>query len=965
MKFNDVPALAGKRGPLRLAVAGHDGRAACVWGRRLLRMSLLGAVLLTGWIPQASAQSSVAALYEQAAEAFEKREFELSVLRLKEALAKDPGLLPGQILLARIYLELGAAGAADQTLQGARRLGADPAIILPLRAQALLQQRKFEQLLALIPASGQPPQVQARLHSYRAYAYMERGEDERADQSFLEATALAPSQVEPLVGRATLALRQGELDTAWARALKAAQVAPNDASVWAVKGEILHVRGRLEEALGAYDASLAVRPEALDAGLARAGLLLDLKSYDDAATQLEQLVERYPLDPRPPYLRSVLLSKQGKRGEARAQLEKAAALLAEMGQDGVVGSMQLVFLAGLANYELGALEQAQTYLRSYVDRYPQQPGARKLLGAALMRSGRSADAIVVLEPALAVSPDDPQLLTMLGSAYLENGRHEIATPYLERAARITGGAPGIRTGLALSRMSQGDEARGLQELAEVFALDPAANRVAGLALATLQMKRGRFDLALPVVDKLRELDPDNVSYLNLLGSAQFGAGRLDAGRQTFERALALNPDAMPVSVNLARLERASGRHDRARELLGTVLATRPDEVRAMVVLAAVERDVGQLDEAARWLQKATATDAEFLPAALALVDLQLARGQSNEALSTAQEAESRAPEALDVLAALARCHLAMERPDRASSIYRRMATLAGYDVAALNRVARLQLELGEVDAAEFNLTRALQKDPTHIDSRVLLSGVLIAARKYEQAEVLARQLVEELPKATIGHSLLGDIALALGRFDEAIANYGRALKIQSSQQLVMQIARASVGAGRQAEAIQFLDRWLQSHPGDTVVAKMLAESYLATGQLDEARTRYESLADGAGREDADVLNNLAYVYDKLDDPRALELAERALSVAPEDPFVLDTLGWLLVRRGEAARGLSHLREAATRASTEPQIRYHIGAALVALQRHAEARRHLRDALASAADFEGAEAARALLQQIQE
>jgi tetratricopeptide (TPR) repeat protein len=54
--------------------------------------------------------------------------------------------------------------------------------------------------------------------------------------------------------------------------------------------------------------------------------------------------------------------------------------------------------------------------------------------------------------------------------------------------------------------------------------------------------------------------------------------------------------------------------------------------------------------------------------------------------------------------------------------------------------------------------------------------------------------------------------------------------------------------------------------------------------------------------DALALNNLAWVSGELKDPKALEYAERADKLAPGNPQILDTLGILLVEKGDTARG---------------------------------------------------------------
>ena len=59
--------------------------------------------------------------------------------------------------------------------------------------------------------------------------------------------------------------------------------------------------------------------------------------------------------------------------------------------------------------------------------------------------------------------------------------------------------------------------------------------------------------------------------------------------------------------------------------------------------------------------------------------------------------------------------------------------------------------------------------------------------------------------------------------------------------------------------------------------------------------------------DALLLNNLAWVAGQVNDPKALEYAERADKLAQDNPGILDTLGVLLVDKGDAKRGIDLLR----------------------------------------------------------
>jgi predicted Zn-dependent protease len=86
----------------------------------------------------------------------------------------------------------------------------------------------------------------------------------------------------------------------------------------------------------------------------------------------------------------------------------------------------------------------------------------------------------------------------------------------------------------------------------------------------------------------------------------------------------------------------------------------------------------------------------------------------------------------------------------------------------------------------------------------------------------------------------------------------------------------------------------------------------------------------------------------------------AAKLAPDNPNVLDTLGWILVQQGQVQRGLEWLGKAKAKAPRSDAIRYHHAAALARAGNRAEARKALQQLLNDSPEFDDADAARALL-----
>ena len=93
-------------------------------------------------------------------------------------------------------------------------------------------------------------------------------------------------------------------------------------------------------------------------------------------------------------------------------------------------------------------------------------------------------------------------------------------------------------------------------------------------------------------------------------------------------------------------------------------------------------------------------------------------------------------------------------------------------------------------------------------------------------------------------------------------------------------------------------------------------------------------------DNAAAMNNLAWALSELKDPSALAYAEKAANLAPNSPEVADTLGWILVERGDVKRGIEILSNAANAAPNVYAIRMHYAKALIKAGDTGAARREL-------------------------
>ncbi len=899
--------------------------------------------------------------FEDAQARYSAGDYKAAIIQLKNALQNDPKHLSSHILIGVIRVEKGDGAGAENALRMAQRLGADRKLTTVPMARALLLQGQYKKLLKELEAEGFPPKIQAALLVERGQAHLELLNIDAAYRAFSRAAENDAGSARAVAGKATVLIRKGKLSDAGRLADHAVALAPDDAVAWNVKASIPHLQGNLQDAVRLYSKAIELNELQLDARLARIGLHLDLKQFEAASGDLDFLQQEFPLEPRAAYLRSVLLNRTGDTDGAHKALSEAIAIVESLLPQYVFSRAPILLVAGLANYGGGHFEKSRVYLTRYIEKFPGQPGPRKLLGAILMKDGAYRQAISVMEAALKYAPRDHRLLTQLGTAHMRAGHHDVASTLLERAVKLSGGASDVRAQLAYSRLASGDHSSAVEELNAVLAQNPDALQ-AGITLIITHLKQRDYAPAVKIASGLSRRNPKDTTLLNLLATAYIGVRDYGQARLHFERAIALDENFLTAQINLGKVDRLEGKLDQALDHFQQLLNAHPDSTQLLIELARVQQARGQQGLAILALEKARAHDTRAIPPRLALAEIFIREKRNKRALQMALEAEAIDSQNLKVLGTVGRAHLENKRPDLARVMYGRMAKIARFDAPELYKIANLQLDADDTPGAIWSLRKAIQGDPVHVAARAGLSELLLADGKDVGAEEQARALLERFPRRAIGEILLGDVLRYRKAYPAALGHYQNALQREPASKVAIRVFQTWQLQGDLPGAMSFLADWVGKHPNDRLSRQALAEAYLRQGDLPKARSHYENILRQHPASPA-VLNNLANIHIRTGDPKALTVATQAYNLAPESPTASDTLGWVLVRQGQPEEGLKYLRDAHSRLSDSPEIAYHIAVSLNQLGRKAEAIKLLDEALASGRTFEGAREARALRQRL--
>ena len=279
------------------------------------------------------------------------------------------------------------------------------------------------------------------------------------------------------------------------------------------------------------------------------------------------------------------------------------------------------------------------------------------------------------------------------------------------------------------------------------------------------------------------------------------------------------------------------------------------------------------------------------------------------------------------------------------------------------QVAALYMLSDNLASAEDYVKTALAIQPDFPAAQLVQAELYVRKGSHALALMVAGHLQKRHPKASAGYQLEGDILMGQNKAAQALPAYEKALALTKSNELTIKLAHALRESGKASEADRRLELWMQQYPKDVRVRLYKAETLLATGQHKEAAARLEAvLALQPGHVAA--LNNLALAYQLGKDARAQGVAEQAHGLAKANPVIMDTLGWILVEKGDTARGVALLRQASTLAPRARDIRYHLAVGLFKSGDRKGARKELDVLVSGNLQFAQAQEALALHKQLQ-
>ncbi len=862
----------------------------------------------------------------------EKQDFDAAGIQLKNALQENANLAEARFLLGRVNLRQGNVAGAVKELERALELGYPRDAVAAELAPALVRAGEFDRLLAEFgdPRVSAPAAI-AIVHAALGDAYLARRDIDKAQAAYLEALAANADEHGARVGFARTAAIKGDLKAAEEAVREVIARAPQVADAHALLADLLVGRGDVPQGLAALREAVRLQPGTVAYHYALVTLLLRQNAIAEADAALDAMKAAVGRHPFTRYLLALRDYRENRLVEARDALmqvlkESPGLLVAEL-------------LAGVVHLRLNDHEIARAHLDRVLQAAPGNLVARQALVASHLATGESKRALELVQPALQVAQPSARLLGLAGQVYIANGDFERAEDYFERAAKAAPDDVRARTRLGVARMAVGDADAGFTELEQASRMDEGGIQ-ADLALVVGHLRRGDAKKALAAQAELERKQPDNALVHNLRGGLMLAMRNIPAARAAFEKALAKQPTYLAAAVSLARLDLAERRPELAIGRIKAVVDRDPRSVEALLTFAEMQRLAGAAPiEVLGTLERAEVVSPGAPVVGLATIQHHLSEGQPAEALRVAQKLASAHPNEPRAIEALARAQFAAGDSQQAISALNRLVGLLPESPVPLVALADMHRSLMNGQAAEQALRKALGIAPDSVDVRQRLIALALQRKDPQGALRLSREAQSRQPELAAGYLLEGDVHAVGGQWPDAAEAYRKALERKGGGAAAVRLHSALLRADRRADANRMSDGWLKANPTDLVLRGHLGELALGEKRYADAARIFARMAEMAPQNPI-ILNNLAWAANEAKDPKALEYAEQALRLAPDNPAIIDTVGTIQVARGAVDAGLANLRRAVSIGPDLLPLQLNLAKALVKAGRKDEARSQL-------------------------
>ena len=527
---------------------------------------------------------------------FDKKNFDQAAYYLAKYNGVEPDNAQGRKLLGQTYMALGKQDEAQKILRAGIEKQQDPDMIALLGLSEMLSGQTTEGISKLkeaVTAAPDDPQLRMRL----AAVYLQQGDIDKAKTELgkLKGNKTVALQVNRLLILADL--RGGNLDGARQTVQRMLDEKPDDPQVLAMAASVYLATQDQDKARQFFEKALEKKPDFYQ-------VALTLGRLDEVAGNLEQARQRYQslIDNNDPtvagqamFALARISQRQGKDEELGEWLEKSSTALPD----------ELLPQVALAEYYLRQSDyaNARKAINKISEKFPDHPSTLMLTSKLKMKQGDNAAAVPLLRQLEDKAPKSELVHGMLGEALYRTGRTAEARDELEKALQLNAKFVPALELLSELEISNNNGKRVTELVAQAgkqFPDTAMAERIDG----KWQMKQRQYDKARTAFQKAWDKEKSAQNAYLLSQAISLSGKDMNAAESVLQDWLKAHPDDANIRQALAQLYQNQNDWDRAAKEYETLVKLQPENIVALNNLAWYYSEHKNNEKAAEYGQKA-------------------------------------------------------------------------------------------------------------------------------------------------------------------------------------------------------------------------------------------------------------------------------------------------------------------------------------------------------------------------
>jgi putative PEP-CTERM system TPR-repeat lipoprotein len=625
----------------------------------------------------------------------------------------------------------------------------------------------------------------------------------------------------------------------------------------------------------------------------------------------------------------------------------------------------------------GNLKAAEIQLRNAIREAPRDPSLRARLAEVYLQLGDAVSAEREARAARERNGNEADYLPVLAGALLHQKKFADLIELVQPGNRDPVLESKIRTALGAAATGLGDRAKAETLLGEAVKLDPTVDRPK-IQLARL-LSGSKPAEADKLIDEVIGANPRSAEALLVKGEMLQGRGDQEGALRLYDQALKIDPTNISAHLDRANVNIALGKYQAADADIDPILKASPDHFMANYLRGLGLAKQEKYAEADRIFDRISTGFVDFWPGYFAQGATKFKLGQYAQAETSLGKYRSHAPDDTKAAQLMATAALEQQAPSRAIEYLKPLAEKGSADAATLAVLGNAYITDHKPDLAlqQFQKAAALDPDNPTIKTQIGISefdagqseqglvmleqifgteaGMPIAgptlvitelrAQRLDKAAQVATSLTELDPKNPIYLTLLGIVRAAQHDYSGAESAFHAAVVINPDlAAATSDLAQIYVATGRVDEARRLYNYLLAKDPNEASALLGLADTYLAQQKWEEAVDAINRARMAARNDPAPGLKLVAVYQTRGDWTNAKTVAAELTTQFPANANILDTQGQAQFAAGDTNGAVSSFKRAYALAPNSAPILSHYLASLNDAKYFTEARGVLQEAI---------------------